>query len=260
MPRGGGGGRGGGGSRRGDAAARDERRFLESQIQSIDQLMRQFTLLQSTMSRRMRRLQRQTETMRAAAPQTPPRLPAPVRAPGAPARRPGRPRREAIHDAVDVAPMALVDVMEQEALHGDEMFEDDDTLADNNVENLVGVFMHQYDHLLNEPIPPIRVRHTQMPKVKIQAIKKSLSTQLMQNACSVCHENYTKKDCLTMNCQHDICTTCYTRWAETQFPQEHRVTCPMCRELVKSVVGYRERAPRRTATEMAAIRAGAGAT
>jgi len=222
------------------ANARDERRFLEAQIRAVDELMRDFGLMQSTLRRRMRRLQNHVERNRA--PQTPPRAAAAAaNAPGAPSRR-RRGRRVPMDVEENIAPMPLAYMIDPEII--DLMDEMDEMIANPpNIPMEVG-----------EEDVPVRA-HRGMPKAKTRAVNKKVLNEPMPEECSVCQETYTKNMCVTLDCKHDICATCYNRWASTQFPEEHRVTCPMCRETIKTVTSYRERAVRRNAAQMAAARA-----
>lgn len=220
------------------ANARDERRFLENQIRDVDELVRHLGLMQSTLRRRMRRLQTQAERNRA--PQTPPRSAAAANAPGAPSR--SRRGRHVPMDVVEnIAPMPLAYLIDPEIIN----------LMDEIDVNPLHVPMD----VVEEENVVIRVRRGTMPKTKTRAVNKKVLNEPMSDECSVCQETYTKNMCVTLNCKHDLCTTCYNRWLAAQFPEEHRVTCPMCRETVKTVTSYRERATRRSAAEMAAARA-----
>ena len=213
------------------SGSRDEFRFLEEQMRAIEGAQRQLTMVQSTITRRMRRLARQYESasnqviprVRAS---TPPRPVQQLVAPGAPARIH---RRQAFPQE------------QREIING----------------NDGGIVMVNLVQEMND-LPPTPF-HFREPKITMKTVKKKDLNVQMTDSCSVCQENYTKKDCFTTSCNHDLCSTCYYSWMEAQRLQHRRVTCPLCRESIKSLTGFRERARRRTAAEMALGRVGAGA-
>ena len=41
--------------------------------------------------------------------------------------------------------------------------------------------------------------------------------------CPICYEN---NKCIVLNCKHNICNNCYTKWCEKYH------SCPMCRRVV----------------------------
>lgn len=187
------------------SSTNDEYRFLEDQLRSTQSLMQQMTLIQSTLTRRMRRLDRLRNSGGAVAQEIP----------NAPARRarpaPARAPRQEIQ----------------------------------------GVQMNLGNQFDAESNPRQPARQRRVIKIVYRAVTKSNFEKKMDDVCAVCQEDFKQKDCLTTNCKHDLCSTCMHRWTETKSQEGAIVTCPMCRVNITSLLGYRERARRRTGAEMA---------
>jgi hypothetical protein len=234
---------------------RNDRRLLEDQIYNIEMIMNQMTLMRSTLVRRVARMNR--ERRQDAGPVVP-AGPAVRRGNG---RGRGRPRREPIVIEDDPAPppqiraviedehnhqhehvpMEIVDDFDERAQHfADQEFADLLMVIDNV---LVQEEMMEYN---DENVVPYggRVRRIRPPTIKLKVIKRCELEKTMEEACTVCCNDYQKKDAITPECNHDICRTCFDTWQQTKLQNGESVTCPICRILIKKAVGYRERAAR----------------
>ena len=49
------------------------------------------------------------------------------------------------------------------------------------------------------------------------------------NTCNICYENITVYNFKKIICNHCICNTCYEKWDNACFKENHYSTCPMCR-------------------------------
>jgi len=56
--------------------------------------------------------------------------------------------------------------------------------------------------------------------------------QTCAGECSICLENMTRSNCVTTNCMHSYCGTCYNKYKKP--------TCPLCRQPVLHLTKYAE--------------------
>jgi hypothetical protein len=239
---------------------RDDRQLIENQVRELNGMIRQMSLMASTLERRLRRMQSQ----RSGSPQPRQRQP---RAPDAPRANRVREPEEIDMDIVEpinleelmnlveqpeamdivepvnppdvfVYPDAYVNQALQMVINGQIHFHE---MPDALQRQLIGIIVPEEIAVYMQPEPVRRVR---LPKQKSVALKKTDVTHPMTNPCPICYESYTQVQSCLLNCQHHMCKDCIQQWTTSQSALGHDINCPLCREKTTLVTGYRERAKR----------------
>jgi hypothetical protein len=227
---------------------RDDRQLIENQLRELNGMMRQMSLMASTLDRRLRRMQRTTSPL--------PRRRVQPRVPDAPranrVREPVELRFEPINleevmNQVE-QPMEIVepvnpinyvypDVYIQQVMlmlaNGQIHFHE---MPENLQRQMIEMVGHEE---IQQP-----VRRVRLPKQKSVALKKTDVTLPMTNPCPICYEPYTQIQSCLLNCQHHMCKDCIQQWTTSQSAQGHEINCPLCRVKTTTVIEYRERAKR----------------
>ena len=233
---------------------RDDRQLLENQVRELNSMIRQMSLMASTLDRRLRRMNSQRAGSPPRARQVQPRVPdAPI------ANR----VREPVEIQID--PINLEEVMNQ--VEQPEVMEVVEPVNPQeahvySIEYVNQVIRMMINHqILFEEMPESLqrqvmeildmpddmeqpVRRVRLPKQKSVALKKTDVTLPMTNPCPICYESYTQIQSCLLNCQHHMCKDCIQQWTTSQSAQGHEINCPLCREKTTLVTGYRERAKR----------------
>jgi hypothetical protein len=246
---------------------RSDRLLLEHQINDLDGMIRQMTNMRSVLVRRTHRMLNATASApaRIHVPSSRPRVatfgslrasasvPRPVARP-APAPVPPVPsvplpvvNREFNIGGVNFNLNEMQNFAENPDVNGDvvrallRMFDEE---ADDEifVDYPAPAAHDQYV----PPSVPVPVAPILKPKQKVLVLKKADLPRNMDDPCSICQESYKKIDNVKSNCGHNCCKDCMNRWVEAQHVARKRATCPMCREQLTLLTGFRERAkPRR---------------
>ena len=259
---------------------RDDRQLIENQVRELNSMIRQMSLMSSTLERRLRRMQSQ----RAGSPQPRQRQ---QRVPDAPrANRVREPEEMDIVEPINLE--ELMNLVEQpEAMDivepvnppnssGDrrspselvmqrlsaplpDVFVYPDAYVNQALQMVINGQIHFHEmhdalqrQLIGMIVPeemavymqPEPVRRVRLPKQKSVALKKTDVTLPMTNPCPICYESYTQIQSCLLNCQHHMCKDCIQQWTTSQSAQGHEINCPLCREKTTLVTGYRERAKR----------------
>ena len=229
---------------------RTDRLLLEHQINDLDGMIRQMTNMRSVLVRRTRRMLNATASAPARVATVPSPRPAPrvaavaasVPLPVPPV--PAVPSREFNIGGVNFNLNEMQNYAENPDVNGDvvrallRLFDDEE---DNEIfVDYPGPALH------NQYVPPSVPVTVLKPKQKIIVLKKADLPRNMDDPCSICQESYKKIDNVKSNCGHDCCKDCMTKWVEAQHVARKRATCPICREQLTLLTGFRERAkPRR---------------
>lgn len=217
---------------------RTDRLLLEHQINDLDGMIRQMTNMRSVLVRRTRRMLNATASApaRATNPRPAPRVP-----PVAPV--PPVPSRDFNIGGVNFNLNEMQNYAENPDVNGDvvrallRLFDEEE---DNDI------FVDYPVPAAHDQYPPSVPVTVLKPKQKVLVLKKTDLPRNMDDPCSICQESYKKIDNVKSNCGHDCCKDCMTKWVEAQHVARKRATCPICREQLTLLTGFRERAkPRR---------------
>lgn len=67
-------------------------------------------------------------------------------------------------------------------------------------------------------------------KIKVQKMSMKKLEESMEQDCPLCLEELKRVDCVTTNCKHSYCASCYKKYKKS--------SCPCCRQLVVSLTSY----------------------
>lgn len=82
------------------------------------------------------------------------------------------------------------------------------------------------------------------PTINNKILSESEMNTHCNDQCSICFETHLKIDSLTTDCNHDFGIVCYNNWA-----LKHN-TCPICRNVCKSITTYKGRTCRNEVVEL----------
>lgn len=209
---------------------RTDRLFLERQVRGIDDAMRTFADMRSTLLRRIRRMEAAQPGVRRAV----------VRA----ASPPPSPAVSDLRARLQVRQAANLQVRQ----------------AVNQTEaNRVVIVV---DDLIDEPLPIRRTQATtfqgtatanQRPRAPVNRISDTIRTKskmirkselesMTEDTCGICLSHHVRVDSVECNCRHTFGQECLNHWKRTCLARNTLTTCPTCRETIKTLTTFRQRA------------------
>ena len=65
--------------------------------------------------------------------------------------------------------------------------------------------------------------------------------EVFSDYCAICCDNHRRLESLTTCCGHCFGKECFDQWANVCKRDQKRITCPMCKNEIKSITTYRTR-------------------
>jgi hypothetical protein len=100
-----------------------------------------------------------------------------------------------------------------------------------------------YNENNTNEIPTIKERDIQFPEKKIINLKKRDLDIPLENPCGICLESHIKKETIECCCSHSFGKECFKNWITTCKNKNKKITCPNCRNKIKSITHFSESVP-----------------